>query len=91
MSNRQTQEILEMGVEEGVALEFHLRTRHYPPVPYEMVPCIKRAIQLARRGNWGWKVKLPEGVLWRGKTRAPVHEFVNNFHLDPFIQEEGDA
>jgi hypothetical protein len=76
-------------------LAHHLRGNHYPPVPIEMVePCIK-AIDTVQRAQWGDAsssdlVELPNGVSYRGETSAPAYALVESFHLDAFIEWDGE-
>jgi hypothetical protein len=87
-------------VEEGLleregAIAIHLRLNHYPPVPSSMVgPCLE-AIEIAQRSQWGDAdasdpVTLPNGVTWRGEDSAPAWSIVEGFHLDQFIEGEGE-
>lgn len=75
------------------AIEIHLRSNHYPPVPSSMVgPCLE-AIDIVQRSQWGDAdasdlVALPEGVRWRGEESAPAYAIVEGHHLDAFIQWE---
>lgn len=75
----------ESGVDLDVALTWHLRSNHYPPVPVEMVGPCKRAIQYAKRGDWDHRVRLPKGTTWRGERTAPVHAVVEGHHLEAFL------
>lgn len=75
------------------AIEIHLRSNHYPPVPSSMVgPCLE-AIEIIERSQWGdvapnEPVTLPEGVTWQYSNHAPASVIVREFHLDQFIQWE---
>ncbi len=72
------------------ALEWHLQSNHFPPVPSYMVPVAERAVLAARAGNYDESLPLPPDVLWRGNSKVPVSAVVESFHLDAFIdaQEE---
>lgn len=85
-------------VEDGLlererAIEIHLRSNHYPPVPSSMVgPCLE-AIEIIERSQWGdaapnEPVTLPDGVTWQYSNCAPASVIVQEFHLDAFIQWE---
>ncbi len=71
-----------------VALEWHLQSNHFPPIPVVMVPVAERAVLAARRGDYARHLRLPAGVLWRGKRSAPVSAFVESFHLAAFIDTQ---
>jgi hypothetical protein len=66
-------------------LVWHLQYNHYPPVPRSMVGPCKRAIAKANRGEWDAKVRLPQGVTYRGKSLAPVSAVIEQHHLDGFL------
>lgn len=68
------------------ALRWHLQCNHYPPVPTSMVGPCKRAIKNASRGDLKKRVRLPEGVTWRGEKLAPTWAIVEGHHLDAFIK-----
>jgi hypothetical protein len=75
----------------GLSLEeqvlVHLTSNHYPPVPKFMVePCIE-AIDKANGGDWDYEIELPEGVLWKNETKAPVSAMVEQHHLEFWIIE----
>lgn len=69
-----------------VALDWHLRSNHFPPLPLSLIEPAKRAISLAQAEEWDELIELPEGVEHRryGK-QAPVHECVRAWHLDAFL------
>lgn len=88
-------------VEDGLllrerAIEIHLRSNHYPPVPSSMVgPCLE-AIEIVQRSQWGdavpnQPVTLPDGVTWQYSNCAPASAIVEGFHLDQFIDWEGEG
>lgn len=75
------------------AIAWHLTSNHYPPVPVSMVgPCIE-SIEIVQRSIWGdadqsERVKLPDGISWRGQDTAPASAIVESHHLESFIQWE---
>ena len=73
---------------EDAALEWHLQANHFPPVPLDMLPAVKRALRAMRAGDPTQQIRLPEGALWRGHKTAPASAFVESFHLDAFLAEE---
>jgi hypothetical protein len=70
------------------ALRWHLQANHYPPLPSSLLPVAKRVIQKAKRRDWDARVRLPKGILWKGKTTAPVSACVEAWHLDAFLEQE---
>lgn len=68
------------------ALHWHLTANHYPPLPVTMIGPCKRAIRKAKRGNWDSRVRLPEGVRFRGSKLAPVHAVIEAHHLHAFLE-----
>ena len=68
------------------ALEWHLTSNHYPPVPVAMVEVCVRIIE--GQGTWGYgdTISLPEDVRWRGESQAPIQAVIEEFHLDPFLE-----
>lgn len=78
MSNNQTEEILDMAGYD-VALTFHLKSRHLPPIHDDFFPAIREAIDLARDEDYGTRLTLPNGVV------LSVGDIVSQLHLEPFI------
>jgi hypothetical protein len=70
------------------AIEIHLTSNHYPPVPPIMVGVCVEAIQLANEGYWLAEVELPEGVTYKGQAKAEVSEIVDGLHLEAWIDYE---
>lgn len=87
MGNLQAQEMTEMA-DLDTALAWHLTANHYPPVPAYMLETCKQAIDLANEGDWHSEIELPEGVLYKGLTEAPVYAIVEQHHLSNWIEEE---
>lgn len=69
------------------ALEWHLTANHFPPVPVAMVAVCQRIIET--QGKWGYDdcISLPEDVRWRGESQAPILAIIEEFHLDPFLEQ----
>jgi len=66
----------------------HLLYNFYPPLPVAMVgPCV-RAIEYANRGEYGKKVRMPEGTTYKGKRLAPIEAVIDAHRLEFFIDEE---
>lgn len=88
MGALQAREMAEMSADnlEG-AIEWHLRSNHFPPVPHSMVkPCIE-AIEAYNSEDYDRLISLPEGVGYRGLTVAPVHAIITNHHLEAWLVE----
>jgi hypothetical protein len=70
------------------AIGMHLQANHYPPVPYSMVvPCID-AIDAYWEEDYNREIELPQGVTWRGKTKAPANYIVEAHHLDAWLPQD---
>lgn len=79
----------EMRVPLDVQLHYHLTVNHYPPVPQEMVPAVKRAVLKARAGDFNSRVRLPKGITHRRyKSLVPVSAMVESYHLEAFVHTE---
>ena len=68
------------------AMVWHLRSNHYPPLPYELVAVAVRAVTKAREGLWESRVRLPAGVVFRGRKTATVADVIESLHLDEFVE-----
>jgi hypothetical protein len=74
-------------LERRVALEWHLRYNHYPPVPLAMVEVAEAAIEAGNDEDYDRMVSLPEGVTTRdGSASIRAGDVVEMFHLDAFIE-----
>ena len=72
------------------AIEWHLVSNHFPPIPKSMVqPCME-AIVYANQGKWNKLVSLPEGVGYKGLTTAPVHAIIEQHHLENWVDYDED-
>lgn len=79
LSTELAEGLFDIDLTQQIAIQ--LRSNHYPPVPLSMVsPCIE-AISLVRDGLHSSRVKLPEGVSWRGEDTAPADAIVDGHHL----------
>ena len=68
-------------------IQIHLTSNHYPPVPSSMVsPCID-AIDAYYDEDYNRKIALPEGVFWKGMTKAPACAIVEAHHLEAWLPE----
>jgi hypothetical protein len=78
----------ELELEQAITIQ--LRSNHYPPVPYSMVPICIEAIYAYNVGDFQREIKLPEGVLWRGQEFAPAAAIIDSHHLDAWIEYEDE-
>ena len=70
------------------ALQWHLTSNHYPPLPVALVAPCKRAIQNANRGLWEKKVVMPTGYGFR--YSVTTSQMVEGCHLDSFLDYAGE-
>lgn len=74
----------------GAGLRAHLASNLYPAPPASMFEPAKRAINAVNKGNHDAKIKLPEGVLWRGQKHAPAHAIVEGHRLHAWLNPVED-
>lgn len=67
-------DMVEQGVDIDVALSWHLRSNHYPPVPSFMIPLAKAAIEAFNDGEPDRVLELPQGCT----THREVHATTDN-------------
>lgn len=85
MGNNLSQDLAENVIDIRQSIAIQLQSNHYPPVPLTMVePCIE-AIYACSDEDYYKKIKLPEGVKWRGKLTAPAWAIVQSHHLEPWL------
>lgn len=90
MGALQAQEMANSNLTLEQQLDWHLRGNHYPPIPSSMIqPCIE-AIDCYWEDDLDREIDLPEGVLYRGKTKAPAREIIINHHLDAWCVDAED-
>ena len=75
------------------ALHWHLTGNHYPPIPTSMIQVCIQAIDAAQEYQYSedpalltQELELPEGVLFRDRTTAPVSSIMEAHHLWDFVQ-----
>lgn len=80
-----------------VAIQAHLASNLYPPLPASLVPACVKAISNVEDGEPEKPVRLPvgmklghkpHGVLNKYTNRPPSWRLVEAAHLDAFIEEE---
>lgn len=82
-----------------MALYYHLRSNHYPPLPHAYAEVAEQAIQAAHEGAWEDEIPLPQAVLDTGllprtavesedgNVFLSVSEAIRIMHLDVFLPE----
>ena len=76
------------GKQKDLGLLAHLQSNLYPPVPSSMLGPSKRAISAVNRGKHDSKIKLPDGITWRGQKSAPAHAIVEGHRLHAWLTQE---
>jgi hypothetical protein len=82
--------MLEGDVSYDAALEWHLTSNHYPPVPLSMIQACKEAIDACNEEDSDRSIELPSGILWRGNSSAPAWAIVEGHHLESFLFSDED-
>ena len=91
MGRQYIEGFLEMGMKQEEALRIHLQYNHYPPIPLSMMKVCQNAIKNANEGNWNKSVRLPEGILYKGRYKnAPTSDIIESHHLDSFLDPGDD-
>ena len=69
----------------STAIEIHLTSNHYPPVPKSMVlPCIE-ALEAYSEDETDREIQMPEGVTYLGKDTAPAWAIIEQHHLEAWL------
>ena len=82
--------MLDSEITRRTALEWHLRSNHFPPVPLSMVEPCEQAIDACNEGDSDRQIQLPEQTSWRGHDTAPAWAIVEGHHLDSFLDDLDD-
>ena len=72
-------------------LRWHLTYNHYPPVSVSMVPVCAEAIDHANVEDYDTLLNLPEGITFKGNTKAPVYEIINAHHLQTYLEDQDNG
>ena len=72
----------------ATALQWHLQSNHYPPVPLAMLPACEAAIEAAKDDEPYRLIDLPDGVTYRGYSQANAATIIQSYHLDAFLADE---
>jgi len=67
------------------ALDWHLRSNHFPPVSLDFIPTCVRAIELANDEDFDVEIEMPNGIT---KTAG---EICDGLHLWAFIDDEEES
>lgn len=90
MGNR-TSEYLAEAVSQGFDLEAvltgHFRINHYPPLPTSLIDVAVKIIRGVNSDELDYQdnVTLPDGVLYRGQSEAPVYACIEAWHLEAWL------
>ena len=84
MGRLQAEAMADTGVDLKTMITWHLRSNHYPPHPYEMIPVAIRAIKKATKGRFDDKIKCPFAHSKYGKM-VPVFAIITSLHLEEFV------
>lgn len=88
MGAQTARELAELGSDNREqAIEFHLVSNHFPPIPRSMVSVCVDAIEWASVGEWDRLLPLPEGVGYKGLTVAPVSAIISAHHLEAWLED----
>jgi len=69
----------------STAIEIHLTSNHYPPVPRSMVtPCVD-ALMAYWDDETDREIPMPEGVSYKGKDTAPAWAIIEQHHLEAWL------
>jgi len=61
------------------ALNWHLTSNHFPPIPRDFFPSIKQAIEAVRNDESDFLITLPNACT------LEAGEIVQRLHLEPFV------
>lgn len=97
VGNLQAIEMANAGLDQDVALQWHLRSNHYPPVHEVFIPVAKRAIDIAVDATETEDWDLCDEILELPNGRSlSVGEVIEGLHLQAFVdarlaEEEGSS
>ena len=75
----------DLGLDLSTAIEIHLTSNHYPPVPKSMVlPCIE-ALEAYWEDETDREISMPEGVTYRDMNTAPAWAIIEQHHLEAWL------
>ena len=71
---------LEMGVDADIALGYHLKANHYPPVSGDFIPACKKAIEAGNNGEQDKEIEMCNGKI------LTASRIIEGLHLDSFLE-----
>ena len=100
MGNNLSHDLATMDLSLEQSITIQLRSNHYPPVPYSMVPVCIEAIHAYNDGDYSKHIDLPTDgfnqdgepfqITWRGNTYAPANAIIEQHHLENWIEYDED-
>lgn len=72
------------GLQLGIALNWHLSSNHYPPVPPAFADTCLAAIEAGQSEDWDTDIKLPRGC----RTHSKLIGIADDQHADCDVQED---
>lgn len=72
------------------ALDYHLTTNHFPPIPAEMITPCMAAIFAWDDGEIETQIVLPGNITYRDRKTAPAWAIIHTHHLEAFLTREED-
>jgi hypothetical protein len=92
MGNLQASEMAQVvrdGLQLDIALEWHLFTNHFPPLPRGILELAKQAIKLWNEGDHDATIDVSSvGEHRRYGTDVPVGECLTNWHLWAYVDND---
>jgi len=76
------------GLSMQTAIEIHLTSNFYPPVPASMAEPCMHAIDAYWEDDLSRLILLPEGVFYKGMSHAPAHAMIEQHKLYPWVEED---
>ena len=77
---------LEGDAQYHAAMQAHLSSNFYPPLPTEFAPLAMSAISKCVDDNPDAMIELPDGMKFHGEDIAPAREVISFMHLNPFVE-----
>ena len=71
------------------AMEYQLRSNHFPPVPTEMIAVAVAAVEACRENDPEKLINSPYEHRRHG-FQVPAHAIIEAYHLDPWVYNEDD-
>lgn len=78
------------GLSMQAAIEIHLTSNFYPPVPVSMTEPCMHAIDAYWEDDLSRLILLPEGAFYKGMSHAPAHAIIKQHRLYPWIEEDNE-